>query len=151
MVFQATSLFGALMVLGAYFALQRGWLAGDDRLLNLLNFVGAGMLTWVAVKDRRIGVHPARGGVGAAIAAGGPGEGEGVRDEPARLVPRPASRTPLLFGQSRCKLGLSGVTRGGGPPVSPSGEGDRAPAAAGLSRSRAQRRPAARRRWHQNN
>ena len=55
MVFQATSLLGALMVLGAYFALQRGWLAGDDRLFSLLNFVGAGMLTWVAVEDRRIG------------------------------------------------------------------------------------------------
>lgn len=55
MVFQATSLLGALMVLGAYFALQRGWLAGDDRFFNLLNFVGAGMLTWVAVEDRRIG------------------------------------------------------------------------------------------------
>ena len=55
MVFQAMSLIGAFMVLGAYVALQRGWLAGDDRLFNLLNFVGAGMLTWVAVEDRRIG------------------------------------------------------------------------------------------------
>lgn len=55
MLFQATSLLGAFMVLGAYLALQRGWLKGDDRLFNLLNFVGAGMLTWVAVEDRRIG------------------------------------------------------------------------------------------------
>ena len=55
MVFQAMSLLGAFMVLGAYVALQRGWLRGDDRLFNLLNFVGAGMLTWVAVEDRRIG------------------------------------------------------------------------------------------------
>ena len=55
MVFQVMSLLGAFMVLGAYVALQRGWLMGDDRLFNLLNFVGAGMLTWVAVEDRRIG------------------------------------------------------------------------------------------------
>jgi hypothetical protein len=55
MVFQVMSLLGAFMVLGAYFALQRGWLTGDERVFNLLNFVGAGMLTWVAVEDRRIG------------------------------------------------------------------------------------------------
>jgi hypothetical protein len=55
MVLQAMSLLGAFMVLGAYLALQRGWVAGDDRLFNVLNFVGAGMLTWVAVEDRRIG------------------------------------------------------------------------------------------------
>jgi hypothetical protein len=55
MVIQAMSLVGAFLVLGAYFALQRRWLSGDDRLFSLLNFVGAGMLTWVAVEDRRIG------------------------------------------------------------------------------------------------
>jgi hypothetical protein len=55
MLFQVMSLLGAFMVLGAYVALQRGWLTGDDRLFNLLNFVGAGMLTWVAIEDRRIG------------------------------------------------------------------------------------------------
>ena len=55
MVTQVMSLVGAFMVLGAYFALQRGWLAGEDRIFNLLNFVGAGMLTWVAIEDRRIG------------------------------------------------------------------------------------------------
>jgi hypothetical protein len=55
MIVQAMSLIGAFMVLGAYVALQRAWLAGEDRLFNVLNFVGAGMLTWVAVEDRRIG------------------------------------------------------------------------------------------------
>jgi hypothetical protein len=55
MLFQAMSLLGALLVLGAYVALQRGWLASEDRLFSLLNFVGAGLLTWVAVEDRRIG------------------------------------------------------------------------------------------------
>ena len=55
MVAQAMSLVGAFLVLGAYFALQRGWVAGDDRLFNLLNFVGAGLLTWVAIEDGRVG------------------------------------------------------------------------------------------------
>ncbi len=55
MIAQVMSLVGAFLVLGAYFALQRGWLAGEDRLFNLLNFIGAGMLTWVAIEDRRVG------------------------------------------------------------------------------------------------
>ena len=55
MLYQAVSLIGAALVLSGYVALQRGWLAGDDRLFNLLNFVGAGLLTWVAVVDRRLG------------------------------------------------------------------------------------------------
>jgi hypothetical protein len=55
MLYQAISLIGAVLVLSGYVALQRGWLSGEDRLFNLLNFVGAGLLTWVAVVDRRIG------------------------------------------------------------------------------------------------
>ncbi|MDQ3996805.1 MAG: hypothetical protein M3303_07270 [Gemmatimonadota bacterium] len=55
MIYQVISLVGAVLVLSGYVALQRGWLSGDDRLFNLLNFVGAGMLTWVAVVDRRVG------------------------------------------------------------------------------------------------
>jgi hypothetical protein len=55
MVVRAMSLAGGFMVLGAYFALQRGWLAGADRLFNVRNFAGAGMLTWVAVEDEPIG------------------------------------------------------------------------------------------------
>jgi hypothetical protein len=55
MLFQVISLVGAALVLSGYVALQRGWLSGDDRLFNLLNFVGAGLLTWVAVVDQRIG------------------------------------------------------------------------------------------------
>ncbi len=55
MIYQAISLLGAILVLSGYVALQRRWLAGDDRLFNLLNFAGAGLLTWVAVVDRRIG------------------------------------------------------------------------------------------------
>jgi hypothetical protein len=55
MIFQVISLVGAVLVLSGYVALQRRWLTGDDRFFNLLNFVGAGLLTWVAVVDRRIG------------------------------------------------------------------------------------------------
>jgi drug/metabolite transporter (DMT)-like permease len=46
---------GAALVLGAYLALQRGWLAREDRSYNALNFVGAALLTWVALEDRRWG------------------------------------------------------------------------------------------------
>jgi drug/metabolite transporter (DMT)-like permease len=46
---------GAALVLAGYLALQRGWLAREDRLYNALNFFGAAFLTWVAVEDRRWG------------------------------------------------------------------------------------------------
>ena len=46
---------GAVLVLAGYFALQRGWLAREDRVYNALNFFGAALLTWVAVQDRRWG------------------------------------------------------------------------------------------------
>jgi hypothetical protein len=39
------------MVLGAYFAYQRGWMGREDRAYNALNFVGAGLLTWVATLE----------------------------------------------------------------------------------------------------
>ncbi len=55
MLYQILSLIGAVLVLTGYVALQREWLAREDRLFNLLNCVGAGLLTWVAVEDRRIG------------------------------------------------------------------------------------------------
>ena len=55
MLHQLLSLVGAGLVLGAYVALQRGWLASVDRTYNALNFVGAALLTWVAIADRRVG------------------------------------------------------------------------------------------------
>ena len=55
MFHQLISIAGALMVLGAYAGLQRGLFSRDDRAFNLLNFVGAGLLAWVAVVDRRVG------------------------------------------------------------------------------------------------
>jgi len=52
---QLVSLVGAVLILGAYVALQRGWLPRESRLFNAMNFVGSGLLTYVAVKDRRMG------------------------------------------------------------------------------------------------
>ena len=53
--FQTLSLVGAAMILGAYVGYQRGTMGRDNLSYNLLNFVGSGLLTWVAVIDRRWG------------------------------------------------------------------------------------------------
>ena len=55
MIHQALSLIGAAMILGAYFAFQRGWLERRHRSYHALNFVGSALLTVVAVADGRIG------------------------------------------------------------------------------------------------
>lgn len=55
MLNQLLSVAGSLLVLGAYFALQRGRLTSDSRVYNALNFVGAGLMTWVAVAEWQIG------------------------------------------------------------------------------------------------
>ena len=55
MFHQLMSLVGAGMVLGAYIANQRGWLSPADRLYNVLNVVGSGLLAWIAIVDRRAG------------------------------------------------------------------------------------------------
>ena len=55
MFHQLLSVVGAVLVLGAYVALQRRWLGSADRTYNALNFVGAALLTWVAIADRRVG------------------------------------------------------------------------------------------------
>jgi len=52
---QVLSIIGSLLVLGAYFALQRGYLKSDARLYSALNFLGAGLMTWVAVAEWQIG------------------------------------------------------------------------------------------------
>lgn len=53
--FQVLSVIGAAMILFAYVGYQRGRMGREDRVYNLLNFVGSGLLTWVAVIDRRWG------------------------------------------------------------------------------------------------
>jgi len=53
--FQALSLAGALLVLGAFGLLNAGRLKPSDLAYVLMNFIGASLLTWVAVEDRRVG------------------------------------------------------------------------------------------------
>ncbi len=55
MLDQLISIIGAVVILGAYLALQRGWLDSKDRSYSAMNFVGAALLTWVALADRRWG------------------------------------------------------------------------------------------------
>jgi drug/metabolite transporter (DMT)-like permease len=55
MFYQTISLIGAALILAGYVSLQRGWLDRQDRLFNVLNFVGSILLTWVAVIDWRVG------------------------------------------------------------------------------------------------
>ena len=55
MQYQALSLIGAVLVLGAYLANHRGWIGPRDRAYNLMNFAGAALLAVVAVVDRRVG------------------------------------------------------------------------------------------------
>lgn len=52
---QLLSVVGSLLVLGAYFALQRGLLASESRAYSALNFFGAGLMTWVAVAEQQVG------------------------------------------------------------------------------------------------
>jgi hypothetical protein len=52
---QIVSLAGALMVLGAFAALQRGRLTIADRSYHVLNLMGSGILAVMAVLDRNAG------------------------------------------------------------------------------------------------
>ncbi|MEP6809660.1 MAG: hypothetical protein ABI992_05405 [Chthoniobacterales bacterium] len=55
MLYQVVSLFGAVIILSAYVALQTGRMERENRWFSILNFVGSVLLTWVAVTDWRIG------------------------------------------------------------------------------------------------
>ncbi|MFW6201205.1 MAG: CBU_0592 family membrane protein, partial [Gemmatimonadota bacterium] len=52
---QVINVIGAGLILGAYIAYQRGWIGRERRLYNLMNFVGAILLAWVAIIDLRWG------------------------------------------------------------------------------------------------
>lgn len=52
---QILSILGAVLILGAFFSLQRGWWTSRGSAYLWCNFVGAAVLTVVAVVDRRIG------------------------------------------------------------------------------------------------
>jgi hypothetical protein len=54
-LYQAISLIGAALVLGAFGLLNAGKLRPTDVSYSLVNFVGAALLTWVAVAVRRAG------------------------------------------------------------------------------------------------
>lgn len=57
MVYQFISLIGAAMILGAYFAYQRGFMGGrESRWFNVLNFAGAALVTVSAVAVRQWGI-----------------------------------------------------------------------------------------------
>jgi hypothetical protein len=56
MINQILSLCGAAMVLGAYLALQMGWLERRHRSFHALNFAGSAILTYVALPDGRLGL-----------------------------------------------------------------------------------------------
>jgi uncharacterized membrane protein len=53
--YQIISLAGAVMILVAYAGNQRGWMDRTSLWYNLLNFVGSGLLGWIATVDHRLG------------------------------------------------------------------------------------------------
>jgi len=55
MLEQIMSVIGAVLILAAYAALQANRLDQKGRTFCLMNFFGSGMLTWVAIVDRRVG------------------------------------------------------------------------------------------------
>ena len=52
---QVVSLVGAVLILAAFWANQRGALSVDRVSYNALNFVGAAVLAWVAVVNTQYG------------------------------------------------------------------------------------------------
>lgn len=55
MFFQTLSLLGAACLLVAYVGSQAGRMRTASAIYNILNFVGSGLLAWVAMHDRRWG------------------------------------------------------------------------------------------------
>lgn len=55
MFYQIVSLLGAVLILAAYGLNQAGRLLPAHAVYNLMNLVGASLLAWVAVVDRRAG------------------------------------------------------------------------------------------------
>lgn len=55
MFYQILSVTGAALILVAYAGNQRGWTGPESPAYNLMNLVGALLLLWVALVDRRIG------------------------------------------------------------------------------------------------
>ena len=52
---QVVSLIGAVLILAAFIALQRGWSRSDSTPYLWANFIGSALLAGVATWDRRLG------------------------------------------------------------------------------------------------
>lgn len=55
MFYQIISIAGAALILAAYAANQRGWTGPGSTSYNVMNLLGALLLLWVAIVDRRLG------------------------------------------------------------------------------------------------
>jgi hypothetical protein len=55
MFLQIVSVLGASLLLGAFFAISRGWIRAQDRVYGLMNLAGSLLLLWVAIVDLRWG------------------------------------------------------------------------------------------------
>lgn len=55
MFYQALSIIGAALLLIGFVSLQAGRMRNDGAAFNVLNFIGSGLLAWVAIHDRRAG------------------------------------------------------------------------------------------------
>ena len=55
MLYQTISLIGAALLLAGFVAMQMRRMRIDGAWFNALNFVGSGLLAWVAIHDRRAG------------------------------------------------------------------------------------------------
>ena len=55
MLYQTISLIGAALLLAGFVAMQMRRMRNDGALFNALNFVGSGLLAWVAIHDGRAG------------------------------------------------------------------------------------------------
>ncbi len=55
MLLQVISVLGALAILGAYAANLLGWLRPANLSYSLANFIGSGILTFIAIVDQQLG------------------------------------------------------------------------------------------------
>jgi len=53
--YQTLSLVGAALLLIGFVSMQMGKMRSDSAAFNMLNFIGSGLLAWVAIHDRRAG------------------------------------------------------------------------------------------------
>jgi hypothetical protein len=54
-LYQTISLIGAALLLAGFVSMQLRRMRNDGAWFNALNFLGSGLLAWVAIHDRRAG------------------------------------------------------------------------------------------------